>query len=235
MATTTGMHDIHDERSERTLKGAEAAGTLSESLAGIAVIVLGIVGLTGVLPVMLAAISVIIVGGALMFHGGSVAAMYTQILERNRPALDVSELGGGLGVEFLGGASGIVLGILALIGVVPETLISVSIIAFGGALILGAGVMSGLGNLRTSATEEFDAAQLIAREAIHAAASTQLFVGLATVVLGILAVIGIQPITLSLIALLAVGTSIFLSGSAMGGRVISFFRHARPHHRQPVS
>jgi hypothetical protein len=53
---------------------------------------------------------------------------------------------------------------------------------------------------------------------------TQVLVGLAAGVLGILALIGIAPTVLVLVGLLAIGASLILSGSAVGTRLISMFR-----------
>lgn len=228
MATSTGMHEIHGERSDRGVMTMEAGGSLSESLAGIAAIVLAIIGLTGVLSTLLASIITIIIGGALMIQGGSIAAMYTQFLSRAK-SLDVQELGGGLSAEFVGGVAGIVLGILALIGVAPMVLVSVSIIVFGAVMIIGAGVLYGLGRLRIAVSGEFDTAQLVAREVVKAAAGTQVLVGLAVVVLGILSVIGLHSLILSLVAFLAIGGALFLSGTAIGGRMWSTFRFSQAH------
>jgi hypothetical protein len=50
-----------------------------------------------------------------------------------------------------------------------------------------------------------------------AAADAQLLVGLAGVVLGILALVGIKPLTVVLVALLAIGASALLRSSALGG------------------
>ncbi len=228
MATSTGMHDIHDERSERTLTGVEAASSLTESIAGIAVVVLAILALTGIMPVLFVAICTIIAGGALMFQGGSIAAMYTHALTRGRGGIESG--GGAVGAEFIGGAAGIVLGILALLNVAPMVLITSAVIVYGAALLLSAGVMTSAGNVRGYGTGEYDTNQVVAYESIRAAAGSQMFVGLAAMVLGILAILGIQPVTLSLIALLAIGVSVMLTGSALSGRSLMFRRRHYARH-----
>ncbi len=57
-----------------------------------------------------------------------------------------------------------------------------------------------------------------------AASGTQMLIGIATIVLGILALIGIDPVTLSLVGLLATGASILFSGSAVSSRMLSVLR-----------
>jgi len=217
------MHDIHDERSERTQAKAEAAGSLTESLAGIAVVALAIIALTGVIPFLLVAISVIVAGGALMLQGGTIAGLYAQSVSRPRGEFAEREYaGGGLGAEFIAGATGIVLGILALIGMVPMVLVAVAVICFGTALLISAGATAGAANL--VAFDETRAGRLAA-ESVRAAGGSQAFVGLGAVVLGILALIGVEPLLLGIIGMLAVGVSIMMTGSALSGRTLMFARH----------
>ena len=55
-------------------------------------------------------------------------------------------MGGGFTAEFVGGAAGIVLGILALVGIAPEILCSVAVLVFGGTLLFGSGMTGMLRN-----------------------------------------------------------------------------------------
>jgi hypothetical protein len=65
----------------------------------------------------------------------------------------------------------------------------------------------------------------VAQEALSAASFTQVVVGMGAVILGVLAVIGISPMILSLVAMLAVGGSAVLSGGALFGRIWGMNRH----------
>jgi hypothetical protein len=50
--------------------------------------------------------------------------------------------------------------------------------------------------------------------------------GLAAIVLGILAVVGTNPIVLTLATLIAIGTTLVMTGSSLGAAVVSFMRPA---------
>jgi hypothetical protein len=123
------------ERGREEEKSAEvvAGGSMGEAVAGIAAVVLAIVGLAGLYPVYLTAIASIVLGVALLLQGGAVAARFSQLLaEAAGTRLTNRELGGGMSAEFLAGAAGVVLGILALLRVFPEVLLPVAAIVFGG-------------------------------------------------------------------------------------------------------
>ena len=49
-----------------------------------------------------------------------------------------------------------------------------------------------------------------------------MLVGIGAVTLGIIAIVGIEPVTLRLAALLALGASAVLSGTTVGGTMMSF-------------
>ncbi len=63
-----------------------------------------------------------------------------------------------------------------------------------------------------------------AREAVYGAAGAQILIGAGAVVLGILALIGYDWVTLTLIAFLALGGTALLSASAVGGRMVPLLR-----------
>jgi hypothetical protein len=132
------------------------------------------------------------------------------------------DLSSGITGEILGGATGIVLGILALVGVAPYILIPVALLAVGGAMLVGTGATADLGLMRGAATSP--RLERATREVTVAASGTQMLIGIAAIVLGILALIGIDPLTLSLVGLLATGASILFSGSAISSRMLGILR-----------
>jgi hypothetical protein len=79
--------------------------------------------------------------------------------------------------EFFGGFAGLILGILALVGITSGTLLSVAAIVFGACVLF-----SRLG---------------------EGAFGSRMLVGIGAVVLSILAVVGLSQITLVLVALLS--------------------------------
>lgn len=170
-----------------------------EAVGAIATIALAIVGLAGVLRPIMASIATIVIGAALLLEGGSMGA--AQVSSRTG---EFESASGGFSTPFLGGVAGIVLGILALLGVASITLVSVALIVFGAAFLL-----SGVAQANSLA----------------AATGGNTFVGLAAVVLGILAVVGLNPIVLVLVGLLVLGAGALFSGSAQGARVATETHH----------
>jgi hypothetical protein len=202
MNTTTETMQ-HRATRESGLKWA-ASGSAMEAIAALATMALAIVGLAGVFSTTLAAIATIIVGAAILIEGGSFSA--GAFAARGYAA----DVGAGLSAQALGGIAGIVLGILALLGVAQPTLLSVAVLVYGAAFLLS----------RMEFAQTFAASgsvELPWREA----GSGQVLIGVAGVVLGILAVIGISSLTLVLVALLSFGAAALFSGSALGAKSVA--------------
>lgn len=206
---------------------ASAYGGLVDALGGIATIVLAIIGLSGVKPEILLSIATIVFGAAMLIQGGAMLSEFAQI--ETTPEADVPASGGGLSALFLVGVAGIVLGILALIGIRPTILTSIAVIAFGAALVISTPAVWQLLTSR-SVTTRFQSrppmVRIVASEVAAASAGLQAMAGLAVIVLGILAVAGVYSGNLSLTALLVAGASILLTGSSLSGTMIGFMRTA---------
>lgn len=199
-------------------RGVLAGGSLAEALGGAGVVVLGILGLIGVLPVMMASIGAIAVGGALMFGGGTLAARYGRALSRTANNDLAEASAGGLALEALCGVAGIALGILALLGVAPFTLLGVAAIVLGGGLALASGATARLDDLlQRSGLESGGRA---AQEALRATGGAEVMLGLAAVVLGILSLSGVAPLTLILVSMLGLGVVVMMSGSSIASRLL---------------
>lgn len=199
------------------------SGSTTEAIGGAAAIVLGILGLLGILPISLASVAAIAVGAALIAAGGSIAARYERVLAApaTEPAVVRHEIAGGLGMEAVAGAAAIVLGILALLGKDPVTLLSVVAITIGAGLLMASGSMSRLESLIRWEYGRTNEPRM--RDAIYASAGSEVIVGVGAIVLGILALAGYDPATLVLVAILGIGASLLLSGSSVAGRFFSMF------------
>lgn len=200
------MADVTTDRSTKTAMG----GSVLEIIAGIGAVVLAILGLLQIAPVNMAALATILVGVALLFEGATLGAKMSD--EQARP--DRARLGG-TSVEVVGGVVGIVLGVLALLGVTgsPFLLVAVANIVFGASLIIGSASIARVHRTSRITLGPDDAHRV--EQTGRAASGTELLVGIAAVTLGVLALLGIAREALSLIALLAVGVTVLLSGSAM--------------------
>jgi len=217
-------HPVHEQTGElyRTLR-LTVGGSLAEGIAGGVAVILAILALGNVLPGMLLSISVIAIGLALLFQGGAIAARFSKLLSETPRERWAVEFEGGTTAEFLGGAAGVALGILSLLGMAPISLASVAAIVFGGALILGSGTVDSLNHLEfVSRMERTVPSPYTARDAVSAAVGIQVLIGLVSLVLGILALAGRSAEILTLVAMLCVGFAVLLSGTALSGRLLGF-------------
>jgi len=208
-------------------------GGFVDAVGGIATVVLAIVGLAGISPTLMLGIVTIIFGAALLIQGGAMLSEYARIIfPAGAATTRIDQFGGGsLSAIFLVGAAGIVLGLLALLGVAAETLTAVAVIAFGAGLVLSSNSVLNLHLLRTAtrpstANSSKAGSEILAAEMASGSAGIQAIAGLAALVLGILAVTGAAAGMLSLIALLALGATLVLTGTTLSGVVLSFMRPA---------
>ncbi len=199
-----------------------AGGSLAEGLAGSGAIVLSIVGLAGVMSPFMVAIATILAGLAMVFEGGSLGIRFPSLArETTHGRMGMVELGSGMSAEMLGGIGGIVLGILALLGVFPMTLVPIAAIGFGATLLLGAGATARLNDLQIERACDEKETRHVARAAVRSAEGIQVLAGVGSGVLGILALTGYNPMILGMVAMLSVGLADLMSGAAISGRMIS--------------
>jgi hypothetical protein len=211
--------------SSSTASGEAAGyGGFVDALGGIATIVLAVIGLSGVQSIDLLSIATIVFGAALLIQGGAMLTEFAQV-EATPESRPVSA-GGGLGALFGVGVAGIILGVLALLGVHADILDSVAIIAFGGALVVSSSAVWQLLTSRSviSRFQSGSMLRVVASEVATGSATLQAMAGLAIIVLGILAVSGIFSGYLALVALLVAGASTVMTGSTLSGAMLGFMR-----------
>lgn len=220
--TTTPSHDT------------AAYGGFVDAVGGVATIVLAIIGFAGVRPDMMVAIATIVFGVALLVEGGAMLSEYaSMVLPSGSGAPMMENLGGaGLSAHFLVGAAGVVLGVLALLGIAPAALTSVAMIAFGAAMVLSSGSVWRLHQMKKMSMlpaegQPVSGTAILASEMASESAGALSLAGLAAIVLGILAVAGMNPTTLILAALIAIGATLVMTGSSLSTTVMSFMRPAQ--------
>ncbi len=202
-------------------------GSLAETVVGIGAVVLAILGLVGMYPGVLLAVSIIAIGSAFVLEGSSVASRFD---------LMTREMGWGseavgMTTEFIGGVSGIILGVLALLGIVPNVLLPVAAIVYGVTLLLGAGIQSRLTELEIQCDVTHETTRTVAREALSAASGIRVLFGIGAVTLGILSVVGLAaPVVLTLVAVLAAGSAMLFTGAAASGTIFGITRYCEPQH-----
>jgi hypothetical protein len=212
----------HPHEESRWTRLTMASSSAVEGLAGAGAIVLSILGLAGLFPSFLLGIAVIVIGGALIMEGGAVAARLSYALrEASEGKIELAELGGGVSLEFLGGAAGIALAIIGLAGVVPMILWPIAAIVYGAAHLFGSTITAHIRTYKYLGQPEH--VQNVANQAVRAAADVQGLIGIGGITLGILALIGFAPLTLTLITMLAFGFADLLRGPSIAARAFSRF------------
>ncbi len=215
---------------ESMSRESAAYGGFVDAIGGIATIVLAVVGLAGVRPEMMVAVATIVFGVALLVEGGAMLSEYAHIVfPSGAGSVPMENFGGsGLSAHFLVGAGGIVLGVLALLGIEPVALTSVALIAFGAAMVLSSNTVRQLHQLkrtmRSAEGQSVSGTAILANEMASESSGALSLAGLAAIVLGILAVAGMNPTALTLAALIALGATLILTGSSLTATVVSFMR-----------
>jgi hypothetical protein len=198
--------------------------TVDETVGGLALIILGILALAGVYPALLISIATIVAGVAIVFMSLALSREFTNALSAFGRGIVASEEGVGAGT--IAGIAGIVLGILAVLGLARPTLIAVALIVFGVAVFLDFIMASQTRALRmTGATTSTESGRI----ALSAAAGTEMgsvLFATALVVLGILALTGVQSEILIAVAFLSFGGYMFLEGTSTVGRMLWWGRSA---------
>ena len=112
----------------RAREAVENTTLTTDLLLACGAVVLSILGIVGVFQNDLAAIAVIGVGVILLFQGANVVLRYTELLcEAGATGkARAAEVSRGITAEFLAGVAGIVLGILALLRIVPMLVCKIS-------------------------------------------------------------------------------------------------------------
>jgi hypothetical protein len=197
-----------------------------EGIVGIGAIAATIIGLSNVAPELLAAIACIAIGVAAAFEGGAISARYSALIgmAEEYTHTDASVRWGGMTILFLAGAVGIALGILSLLGIVPMILLPVAAIVFGSALISDSAANTRLSVLEAHHSDEFNSRENIIKKTAYASAGIELIVGIGSIVLGIVALNGVYPLVLSLVAMLCISAANSLTGVMIVGRMSSIFR-----------
>jgi hypothetical protein len=205
--------DDDDAQAAATLE----RGTQLELLAGAVGLVAAIAGLAGAVPIAAASIATIAVGTALLAQGGTTAARWREA--DHIPDTERAEALG-IGTEVAGGLASIVLGALALIGVMPRELLASAMLVLGASLLLGGPAQPEL--VRDLVPRRWR----ITREGVRTSSGAMVMAGLAAIVLGILALVGgpARAVVLALVAVLCIAAALALSAAVLARRIPRRFR-----------
>lgn len=184
--SSSSLREREPEPSYETTHKMKAGGIGLAALLGLVSVVLSILGLVNVAPMYMAGISGMALGVSMLLAGG-----FTMEWFRAPRQHFFYEGEGAMSTETLAGAGGVVLGILALLGVVPEVLLPVSVLAFGVSMFMSSWITA----------SHFSGIKCLT--------------GLTGIVLGILGLISLIPFTLTLVGFLVLGFGVLFSGSMM--------------------
>lgn len=206
---------LYAHRTETLTGGASA-----EVIGGIGAVVLAILGLANVVPGIVLPIASIVVGAAFVLEAGAMAVEYSNLVGTAAPAQrNEAYLGGGLSLKILSGFVGIILGVLALIGLAQTVLLGAAAVVFGTALLLNAPTAAEFEALEEGAAKRPQTPVLPGLAATGFVA--QMASGLGVMILGILALAGVHPATLIMVSMLVLGFGILVNGPAMKGKILS--------------
>ncbi len=192
--------------------------SVAEAIGGLAAVVLSIIGLAGVLPTDMLSITTILVGLNLVFQGGALCSRCSALWEssvgrRSRGGI----FNDFMSASFFGGVAGIVLGVLSLIRMDTLMLAAVAAIVYGGSLLLDSGFSLRINAFELAAQPATGRSDVVTHEVASNAAGAQILVAVGAIILGILAVVGYAPMTLSLVAFLSLGASVLMTSCANQG------------------
>ena len=216
-----------EARTERVLGATSTTGTIAEAAGSIAVIVLSIIGLAqGTTSAIIVAITAIVLGAALLAEGGALAGEFTRLATLSGESGVADSIVGGMSLQVACGGITLVLGILALLGVSAAALTAAAVIVVGAALMLTAGTIPQLRQLRSLTSGGSEIVQMIGRTSMSGMAGAQFLGGVAAIVLGILALssTGVETgRTLIMVGFLVIGGAMTIGVTAMSGNFLRFF------------
>ena len=207
--------------------------TMSEGVFGVIAIILGIVGLAFAasradVMLYLDAVAGIALGVSLIAVGAALAASYGRVLSRVEGADASGGSMAGTSMDGFLGAAVVILGILALLHIVPWVLIPVQVILIGAGMVFNGAASVRLANIEAEFTESRAAVRRVLEEVVFATASVRMVAGVAVMILGILSVVGTEQTILTLVAMLVAGTALLLNSTSLSSRMLGVLVPRQP-------
>lgn len=227
MVTNKPISPFQMTRQEETASRTVITGTGTETIGAAAGIVLSILALVGILAPMFAAITLIVLGASVFLESAAVASNL-RVIKRETTSDRPEEAGfvGGLSLTTIAAIGAVVLGILALLGILPGVLLAVGTIVVGACGVLASAEDRAVSHFPAAFTEPVDARGVElagTRMSLNdAPAGLEVLGGVATIVLGILALCGINAAVMIYTGLLVMSSCLFLSSAAQTGRLAKF-------------
>ncbi len=203
-------------------------GTAVEGVVGLAAAVLSIVGLAGMYPETFLPVSIVVLGAAMIIEARMVIRRFYSVMRELGEVQGSRTTSGGMSIEILAGIAGVTMGLLALMGVNPAMLCSSAVLVFGAAVLFSIGTITMINSIIASGFSKNPLLRGMAASVYAASSDVRVLVGMGTLTLGIIAVVGIHSQTLAQVGVLAVGGSLFLETFALGEKLADMFQDNRP-------
>lgn len=215
-----GYRELPDTREhpivvDRQTADAITSGSAFELVTAGLAVAAAVIGLSGIGPLYMASLATLAVGFALLAQGGMLAARWNNAV-RIEGSMRTEAMG--IGTEVFGGLAGVALGVLALLGIAPTVMLPIAAVVLGVALLLGGPTQPELAEVaRADAPGK---RYRVTRRAVRTSGGVMVMAGLGALVLGTLALlVSTGPIlTLSLAAMLCIGSALVLAGGAVTAR-----------------
>jgi hypothetical protein len=197
--------------------------SLVDAVVGVIVTLLAILGLAGAAPRTMAALAFIGVGIAFVADAAGISRRSQGLVPSQSPRTEITA---SVLAELMTGATGLVLGILALVGFGSYATLALASILFGVALLFGTGAAVQVDTV--AAHLEPSQTRRVIHEAVVGASGARLLLAVGTVILGLLALFGVESRTLLLTAGLSLGVGLLLGAVSLGDRMPSSASFSAP-------
>lgn len=202
-------------------------GTAVEGIIGLGAAVLAILGLARLYAETLLPVAVVVLGIAVIIEGRMVIGRFSTVMQTLGEAQGGRTTTSGMSIEVLGGIAGVTLGLLAMMGLNPMMLCSAAVIVYGAAVIFSISSIAMVNSVMAGGYSKNPIVRGMEASIAATASDVRMLVGMGTLTLGILSAIGVHPLTLSLVGVLAVGGSLFLETFAFGENLADLYREKR--------
>jgi hypothetical protein len=191
--------------------------SIFDAVAGALVAVVAMIGFAGEAPRTMVGLSFVGAGTAFAVEALGTARRSNKLAAPNDPVRE--QIVASAFAELFTGTAGAILGLLALIGIEPLVLLPIASISFAIALLFGTGAAVQLDTI--AAHLEPSQTRRVIHEAVVGASGARLLVAFGVLVLGVLALAGVERVTLLLTVAMSLAVALLLGSVSFGDRMSS--------------
>jgi hypothetical protein len=189
--------------------------SIFDAATGAIVALIALIGFAGEAPRTMVALAFVGVGIAFAVEAAGVARRSQKFADSRHP-LGAQIVASAL-AELLTGVAGAILGLLALLGIEPYVLLPIASVLFAVALLFGTGAAVQVDTI--AAHLEPSQTRRVIHEAVVGASGARLLLAFGILVLGALALAGVERLTLLLTVALSLAVALLLGSVSLGDRL----------------